>query len=442
MKHILFLILLAIAAAFSAPTRAQLLPQRQTLPLDRIVAVVNERVVLESELEQAVQTVLRQFAGTPEQLPPKDVLRRQVLDRLILQKLQLMRALESGIRIQESDVNDAVREIAGQNQLSIDQLRSALGQQGVSYRSFRQQIGDQIMVQKNRQQVLQESVEVSDAEIDNLLDSPSFDPGEAHLRHILISIPEGANADDIAAANAEATEVESMLAAGGDFAAAAIRYSDAADALEGGDLGWRKVSELPRAFTERLDSMQVGQISEAMRGPRGFHIIQLIDKRDQARSIVTEYHARHIMLTPDVLMPLDQAEAKITDLRKRIVDEGEDFAALAEEYSDDDTTANVGGDMGWFPLAAWGPGVAQELDQLDAGEISAPFRTEGGWHILQLLDTREQDRTEDVRREQARQAIENRKAEEFFNNYLREMRAMAYIDLRLGSDQDEPADTP
>lgn len=441
MKLTLVLILLALATGFSAPADAQLLRQPQTESLDRIAAVVDARVVLESDLEQAVQTVLRQFADTPEQLPPRDVLRRQVLDRLILQELQLGRAHENGIRVQESEVKNAVQGIAAENQLSVEQLRGALAQQGISYRSFRQQIADQIMVQKNRQQVLQESVEVSDAEIDNMLDSPSLDPGEAHLRHILIGIPEGASAEDIAAASAEAAEVKAMLADGADFGAAAIRYSDAPDALEGGDLGWRKMSELPRAFTESMASLQAGQASEPMRGPRGFHIIQLLDKRDQARNVVTEYHARHIMLTPDVLMTLDQAEQKIIDLRKRIVDEGEEFAVLAKEFSDDDTTANAGGDMGWFPIDAWGAGITAQLTQLDDGEISAPFRTEGGWHILQLLDTRAQDRTEEMLRQQARQAIQTRKAEEFFNNYLREMRALAYIDIRLGTEG-ETAETP
>lgn len=442
MKHISSLILLAFAAAVSVPANAQLLVPQQDRSLDRIVAVVDTQVVLESDLEQAVDTVLQQFTDKPEQLPPRDVLRRQVLDRLILQELQVAKAHENNIRVQEREVDNAVQGIAAENQLSVEQLRGALAQEGVSFRSFQRQIADQILVQKNRQQVLKDSVEVSDSEIDNLLDSPSFDPAEVHLQHLLIGIPEGASADDIAAAKAKATEVENMLASGGDFSAAAIRYSDATDALEGGDLGWRKMSELPRAFIERVSSMQAGETSEPMRGPRGFHIIHLLEKRDQDRTIVTEYHARHIMLTPDVLMTPEQAEQKAIELRKRIVDGGEDFATLAKEFSDDDTTANAGGDMGWFPIDTWGGAVAEQLTKLADGETSAPFRTEGGWHILQRLDTREQDRTKEMRRQQARVAIQNRKAEEFFNNYLREMRAMAFVDIRLNADQGDTAKTP
>lgn len=440
MKQTLTLILVALFVALSAPAHAQLLPSSQSMPLDRIVAVVEGGVILQSELGQAVETVLRQLEGSGQQLPPRDVLQAQVLDRLILQRLQLMRANESGIRISERDINQAVSRIAAENRLTPEQMRQALESRGIIYADFRQQIGDQILVQKNRQQVLSGSIQVSDAEIDNLLNSPAFDPSEVHLRHIMIAVPQGAGPESIRAALAKAQSVRSEIDQGSDFAAAAIRYSDASDALEGGDLGWRPMSEVPQGFQEAVVKMQPGDVAGPVRGITGFHLLKLVDRREQSPTVVTEYHARHIMLTPDLLMSATEAKQKAEELRQKIVDEGADFAELARENSDDDTTANQGGDMGWFQLDAWGRGIGEQVTKLAKDEVSEPFRTEGGWHILQRLGKREQDRSTEMRRAAARQAIENRKAEEFYNNYLRELRAMAYIDIRLGNDDngDQP----
>lgn len=434
MKQTLTLTLVTLFVALAAPAHGQLLPGKQSMPLDRIVAVVEDGVILQSELEQSVETVLRQFQGSDQQLPPRDILQRQVLDRLILQRLQLLRANEGGIRISERDINQAVGRIAAENRLSPEQMRRALESRGINYADFRQQIGDQIMVQKNRQQVLSGSVQVSDAEIDNLLSSPAFDPSEVRLRHILIALPQGAGADAIATAATKARAVRSTIDQGGDFAATAIRYSDAPDALEGGDLGWRSMSEVPQGFLELVVDMQPGDVAGPVRGVTGFHLLKLVDRREQSPTLVTEYHARHIMLTPDLLMSATEAKQKAEELRRKIVEEDADFAELARENSDDDTTANQGGDMGWFQLDSWGRGVGEQIVKLDKGEVSEPFRTEGGWHILQRLGKREQDRSTEMRRAEARQAIENRKAEEFFNNYLRELRSMAYIDIRLGND--------
>lgn len=439
MKQIIVMSMLACAGILATPANAhaQLLPQyqQQNRQLDSIIAVVEDQVVLESELDQAIATVKQQFQSDPSKLPPEATLRKQVLDRLILQKLQVQRAHDMGIRVTQDDVNNAIGGIAQQNGLSSAQMRDALAQQGLSMAAFQQQIADQILVQKLRQQVLQQKVQVTDSEIENLLSSPGFKAGEAHLAHITINVPQGATADDISAARAKAVEVEQALASGMDFGAAAIRYSQAPDALEGGDLGWRSLSEMPPQFADVIGKMKVGQVTPPMRDPGGFHIIKLVDQRDQPATVVTEFHARHISVKPDTFTTDAQAEAKIKNLRKQIVDGKATFADIAKSDSDDDTTANQGGDMGWFPLDGWGEAVATQIQQLKDGEISPAFKAGDSWHIIKRLGKREQDRTDEARRQKARQAIENRKSEDVYNNFLRELRAQAYVDI-FGDQKD------
>ncbi|MGA7297485.1 MAG: peptidylprolyl isomerase [Rhodanobacteraceae bacterium] len=435
MKQILLMSMLALAGILAAPANihAQLLPQYQTQDLDSIVAVVEDGVILESELDQAIATVKQQFQSDPSKLPPEATLRKQVLDRLILQKLQVQRAQDMGIRVTQDDINNAIGGIAQQNGLSPGQMRSALAQQGMSLGAFQQQVGEQILVEKLRQQILQQKVQVTDAEIDNLLNSPGFKAGEVHLAHITIDVPQGASADQIAKARSKADEVEQALANGMDFNAAAIRYSQAADALEGGDLGWRSLSEMPPQFADVIGGLKDGQITPPLRDPGGFHIIKLIGQRDQSTTVVTEYHARHISVKPDALMTDAQAKAKIENLRKKIVDGTAKFADVARTDSDDDSTANQGGDMGWFPADGWGQAVATQIQQLKDGDISQPFEAGGSWHIIKRLGRRQEDRTVEKRRQEARQAIENRKSEDVYSNFLRELRAQAYVDIRDGN---------
>ena len=441
MKQFLLAIFITLLGTAAWPAQAQLLPQHQTESLDAIVAVVDDDVILRSELNEAVATVLEQFSGAQSQLPPRDVLEHQVLERLILQRLQVQHANEMGVRVTQNDVENAIAGIAQQNGLSPDQLRMAIASQGGTFASFQEQVAEQILVQNMRQQVLS-SVQVTDSEIDNLIASPTFQAGQVHLAHIAINLPQGANASDIAQAQAEASEVQKALQDGMDFHAAAIRYSQAPDALEGGDLGWRSLDEIPPAFVPVIQELKPGEITAPLRGPEGFQILKLVDQRTQSGTVVTEYHARHILVRPHALLSPEQAEQKIRDLRHRIVDENADFAELAKKNSDDDTTANVGGDMGWFPIDAWGTTVAGQLQQLGENEVSQPYEVGGGWDIVQLLGKREQDRTAEVQREMARQAIENRKAEDTYNNFLRDLRARAYIEDRLAENAEAASPAP
>jgi peptidyl-prolyl cis-trans isomerase SurA len=430
------LVLLAglLLAGLGATTQAQLLSKE---PLDRIVAVAEDEVILQSELDRAVANVLAQYRNRPEQLPPRDVLERQVLESLILLRLQVQRAQSTGIRVSDGDVEQALQRVAENNHMTVAQLRASLTHDGLDFDDFRRNLRDQLLVQRLQQRVVQSAANVSDSEVDILLASNSLKEGEVHLQHILIAVPDGADAAQIQAAREKADSVKKQLDEGMDFTAAAIRYSNAQDALQGGDLGWRHYDEVPEAFANLVEGMQPGQVSQVLRGPSGFHIVKLVDKRSDAKQVVTEYHARHILIRVGELTSNEEARKEINDLRRRIVEEHEDFAALARRYSQDANTAAAGGDLGWFPIDQYGTRIADVLAGLKDGELSAPFQTEAGWHLLQRLGTRQQDMTDAMKREHAREVIRNRKAEEEYDNFLRQLRSESYVELRLPHGSEE-----
>ena len=439
---------LALTLSVAQPARAQLLAPAGAAPapaaagdqnLDRIVAVVDDGVILQSELNDAVRTVQQQYASNPGQLPPSDVLNRQVLDRLILMRLQVNKAGEQGIEVSNADIDRAVAGVAQQNKMTPDQLRGAVQQSGASFAAFRDQLSQQLTVQKLHESVVRNQVQVTDTEINNLLTSPTYKAGEIHLSHIEVGVPAGASAADIQSAQNKATEARKAVDGGMDFNAAAIRYSDGQDALDGGDLGWRRMDDIPPAFVEAVRAMKPGDVSPILRGPTGFQILKLVGERQPQKQVVTEYHARQILIKPSELLTDAQAQQKAEDLYKRIVDKKEDFAKLAKEFSKDDTTANAGGDMNWFPADAWGSAVAQQVNTLKPNEVSQPFKTEAGWDIMQLLGTRQTDRTEDIERDQARQAIGNRKSEQAYEDFLRQLRSSAYVNILVPTLRD-PAD--
>jgi peptidyl-prolyl cis-trans isomerase SurA len=441
MKQILTYSLLAASLLAAVPSaHAQLMPSAQPAAtgartgdgsLDRIVAVVEEDVILQSELDEAINAIVRQYASNPGQLPPKDVLARQVLDRLVLMKLQVQRANDQNIHVSDQDIDQAAGNVAQQNKMSLDQLRGAVEQDGYSYAAFRQQLSDQIIAQKLHESVVRDQVTVTDAEVNNLLASPTYKAGEVHLAHIAISTPANGGASDIATAQAKADDAMKAIKGGMDFNAAAIRFSDAPDALDGGDLGWRRLDEVPPAFADAVATLKPGETTAALRGPTGFHILKLVDTRAPGRQIVTEYHARQILIKPSEIVTPEQAEKKAQDLYTRIVDKKEDFTKLAKDESKDNTTANNGGDMGWFAKDAWGQAIATQIEQLKDNEVSHPIQTDAGWIVLQRLGSRQSDLTDQLQRDQARQAIGNRKADDAYENYLRELRSTSFVDIRV-----------
>ncbi|MGA7437752.1 MAG: peptidylprolyl isomerase [Luteibacter sp.] len=441
MKQILVYSVLAAAILAAVPTaNAQMLPQAQPAgpsagmgngSLDRIVAVVEDDIILQSELNTAMNAIVKQYAANPGQLPPQDVLARQVLDRLILMKLQIQKASDQNIHVSDQDIDQAIGNVAQQNKMSAEQLQGAVQHDGMSWQAFRQQISDQLITQKLHESVVRDQVTVTDAEVNNLLASPTYKAGEVHLAHIQVSTPAEASANDIAQAQAKAEKAIADIKAGKDFNAVAIQYSDAPDALDGGDLGWRRLDEVPPAFADAVSSLKAGESTAALRGPTGFHILKLVETRQPGRQVVTEYHARQILIKPSEIVTPEQAEKKAEDIYTRVTTKKEDFSKLAKDDSKDNTTANAGGDMGWFQKDAWGQAVATQLDGLKENEVSKPFQTDAGWIVLQLLGTRQSDVTEESQRNQARQAIGNRKADEAYENYLREMRSTSFVDIRV-----------
>ncbi|WP_297527728.1 peptidylprolyl isomerase [Thiohalobacter sp.] len=420
----LFLILLCLGA----------LPvQAAPAELNRIVAVVNDDVILVSELEDRLRLVKKQLAARKAELPDDDTLRRQVLDRLILERLQLQLADQNNIRVDDETLNASLRNIARENGMTLTEFRKVLERDGQNWARFREDLRNQIRINRLRQQMVGNRINVTDQEIDNLLASQSAwgDQGRQYrLGHILIATPEGASPEQIAETRREAEKVLAELRAGADFARTAIAYSDDRNALEGGDLGWRKAAQLPSLFADVVRKLKPGEVSDLIRSPSGFHIIKLIDIRGDERKVVTQTRVRHILLRPDALQSRDEVLTRLQQLRERIIG-GEDFATLARANSQDKLSASRGGDLDWVNPGELVPRFEDAMNRLQPGEISQPVETRFGWHLIQVLDRRTHDNTEDFRRAQARDFIHRRKMDEELELWLRRLRDEAYVEIRL-----------
>ena len=431
--------LLALAGV-SAPAAAQ-----QAQPLDRIAAVVDEDVILQSELQRAINNIKGQYAGREHQLPPEAVLERQVLERLVLVKLQVARAESSGIRVSGEELNQYLASIAQQNGTNLDGLRQRLAQDGIGFEDFRNSVREEILTQRLRQSFAQSRISVSEGEVDAALAQQSTGSQQYHLAHILVALPDGASADQISTGQSKIDGIKNLLDKGElDFQAAAVRYSDSPNALEGGDLGWRSLDEIPNAFSNQIKAMKAGDMLGPIRGPSGFQLLKLVEVRDAnagAGQTVTEYHARHILIRVTDQVSDAAAKAKIDTLRARIAG-GADFQAVAKESSDDANSRGQGGDLGWFPADAFGPDFGQRVGSVSDGGVTAPFRTDAGWHIVQRVATRETDVSDDNKRAQVRDMIGRRKVEDEYNRYLQELRGEAYVSFRSGDRAEGTAETP
>ncbi|MGD2128642.1 MAG: peptidylprolyl isomerase [Lysobacterales bacterium] len=423
---LLALTVLGAAAPFSVSAQET----SNLQPIDSIVALVDEDVILRSELDLAVAGIVQRIQASGESMPPMNLIENQVLERLIMRELQVQRALQTGIRASDSDIDQALVTLAQQNNMTLQQLRQVIEGEGEDFAEFRRNIGEEILTERLRQRIVASMDPVTDTEVDIMLASEDLSGGEYNLSHIMIALPDGSTPQQIQTAQAKADDIYDRLVNGLDFASAAISYSDSQEALEGGLIGWRDLNSVPAFFADAVRGLKPGDFTKPIRSPAGFHILKVNDYREQRQVVVKEYHARHIMIEVNELVTPRLAMDKIIDIKKRL-DNGEDFAELADEYSDDPTSANLGGDMGWFPPEAYGDRVYQTLMALKPGEISEPFQTEGGWHIIQLLDTRETDRTEESIRAEARDKIRKRKAEQEIEKVLRQFRDEAYVEIRL-----------
>lgn len=421
--------LLALAALIPFQCAAQALPDDS---LDRIVAVINDDVILKSELDRALANIQAQY-GSGGQLPDRETLAKQVLQRLIVMQLQVQRAGETGIRISDAEFQQSLSRLAEQNGITVEQLAQSLQQQGLSPDEFRRAFREELLAQRLRQRYTQSQVNVTDTEIENLLASGTLKSGEVRLAHIVVDLAQSATSEDVEAARARIEAAAREIAAGGDFAAAAIKYSNGPQALEGGDLGWRSYDEVPELFSEAIATLSKGEVSRPMRGPSGFHLLKLVDAREGQPTIAHEYQARHILIRTSELVTEEEAQTRIREI-KASLDKGEDFAKLAREHSDDQATGNLGGDMDWFEKEAYGTVVGEEIVRLADNEISEPFKTDAGWHIMQRLGERDRDRSDEASRTRARDAVRARKSEEEFAAFLRQLRGEAYVENRLEGD--------
>jgi peptidyl-prolyl cis-trans isomerase SurA len=440
-----FACLIVFTALFGGALAPAIAQQTAVQPLDRIVAVVDADVILQSELDRAERNIRAQYASREAQLPPPDVLRRQVLERLVLVRLELARAAETGVRVSDEEVDSAVANIARQNKMTLEQLQGQLTQQGQSYADFRNSLRDELITQRLRQHFAQSRISVSDAEVDAALAAQASNGPQYHLANILIALPENATPEEIKTAQEKIDGIKALIDKNGiDFAAAAVRYSDSANALEGGDLGWRSLDEVPSAFTATLKDMQVGQVIGPTRGPSGFQLLKLIETRDASQAapqMVTQYHARHILVRTGDNVTEEQAKAKIETLRARLAG-GADFATVASDSSEDVSSAAKGGDLGWFTPDTFGPEFGAQVTALQDGQVSQPFKSEAGWHIVQRIGTREADAGDENRRAQVRETIGQRKLEEEWTRYQRDMRNEAYVDIRLADGTSRDATPP
>lgn len=405
---------------------------QQLQPLDHIVAVVDEDVILRSELDRALHNIYSQYVGREDQLPPAEYLERQVLERMVLTQLQVARARDSGAVVSEQELDSAIAGIAGQNGTDIAGLRAELARSGMTMTDLRDSVRDEILIQRMRQSFAQGRVSVSEGEVDAALANQQGGGTQYRLAHILVGVPEGASAEQITAAQDKANRIRDELQQGSiDFAAAAVRYSDSPNALEGGDLGWRTIDEIPPSFTQLIMQMQPGGMVGPIRGPSGFQLLQLTDTRQaDAGGTITQYRARHILVTGDDA----EATARLETLRARIAG-GADFGELAREHSEDRDTAAEGGELGWFARDAYGVDFGQQVAALRDGEVSAPFKTQAGWHIVQREGERQTVAADQNRRQAIRESIGQRKLEEQWERFLRELRGDAYVDIRLDSPQ-------
>ena len=411
-------------------------PATAGVELDRVVAVVNDDIISASELDVRlgrVRVQLRQSGTAP---PPPDALRRQVLERLILRRLQLQIARNSGMRVDDESLNRTILRIAEQNELTLREFRDAVERDGHDFARFREEIREDILIAEVRRRRVENQIIISQGDIDDYISMMESRGAEAdrhryRIGHILIAVPDGASSEEIDEARERAERVLEELRAGADFASMAVTHSDGQKALEGGDLGWRLASDLPTMLADAVLRLETGDVSEPVRSASGFHLVKLVDRQGSQRQMIRQTLARHILITLDALTDNAEARRQLGVLRERIVN-GEDFGELARIHSDDPGSASRGGELGWIDPGNTVPVFERTMDSLAPGAISEPFRSQFGWHLVQVLERRDLDATETSRRAEARRRLRSRKIEENTQAWLRRVRGEAYVEYRLG----------
>lgn len=400
--------------------------------LDRVVAVVGEEALMETELQERMQLVRSQISEQGLRVPPDEVLRDQVMERLVVDTIQLQLADQAGLRIDEQTLSGTLDRIARQNNMNLNQFRRAIESEGTSFDAFREQIRQEMLISQVRQRRVGQRIQISEQEIDNYLASPEAleeEGREFRVAHILISVPDSPSPEEVAAAQEKAEDLLAEIRSGENFQEMAISASAGDQAFSGGDLGWRSALALPSLFADRVVTLQEGETVGPIRSPSGFHLIQLLETRGGSEHLVKQTRARHLLLTPNALRDEEATQSLILQMRERI-EQGESLASLAREHSDDRGTRQSGGSLGWVSPGEMVPAFEEAMQELEAGEVSQPVQSRFGWHLIEVEDRRQADMTASMRRQQVQQLLSERRFEEEVQNWLREIRDSTWVEIR------------
>lgn len=419
----LFLTVLLGLSAFSLQSHAEV--------LDRIVAVVEDDVILEHELDNEVAGIDAKLRSGNVAIPPEYVLRKQVLERMIVDKLQRQMAAKSGIQVSEEMLQNSVNEIASRNGLSVDAFRQELERQGMSYKSFEDNLRNEIITNQLRGREIGSRIKVTDAEVNHFLETQgkiASVNSQYHLGHILIAVSQSASATAIQKASQKAEQVVADLRGGKDFKQMAISVSNDDNALKGGDLGWRSMGQIPTLFTDVVAGMNNGDVSDPIRSPSGFHIIKILGVEGSGQHMITKTKVRHILIKTNELVDDTEARKRLLALRERIVD-GDDFAALSRAHSDDKGSAINGGSLDWVTPGALVPPFEEAMNKLEINQVSQPVQTQFGWHLIQVLGRENQDNSDQFKKDKIRDELRKRKIEEETELWLRRLRDEAFVEI-------------
>lgn len=400
--------------------------------LDRVVAIVDDDVVLHSELNQRMGAIINQIQQSGTQSPPEEILRKQVLEQLISERLQLNMGYSAGIRVSDEEINQTIASVAANNNLSMEQYVAEIHASGSTMASVRQEIANEIIIMRVQQGRVMRRIRISEQELNNFLNSEEgrlVTSADVNIGQILFSVPSSANPDESVAIVDKLNDIEQQIKDGADFRQLAIANSDDQSALQGGDLGWRKMAQLPGVFIEAVEAMEVGQVSQPIRSAAGFHLLKLYDRRGGGEKLIEQHFARHILVKPNQIRDEAATIQLLKDLRQK-VKEGEDFAALSKEHSEDPGSALKGGELGWSTPGMFVPEFEQTMSSIAINEVSEPFRSQFGWHILQVTDRRMEDFSENIMRNGAENLLRQRKFSEELQVWLQEIRDEAFIEIK------------
>lgn len=426
-----FVLLISLFLLVSA-AHADSAKKAEIVKMDRIVAIVDQVVITEKELADRVKSVTAQLEKQGTELPPPAILEKQILERMITDRLQLQLANQTGLRVDDNQLDKTIERIAGQNKMDIPTFKKALLEDGIQYRKFREDIRNEITLARLREREVDNRINITESEIDSFIamQAASNSSDEYEISHILIRASEDTTPEDLKKLRAKAEDALAQLQAGKDFAKISAGFSDAPNALEGGSLGWKNSGQIPSLFLEALKPLKAGELSPILRSPNGFHILKVTNRRGGSSPLVVgQTHVRHILIKFSEIVSEKDALARIASIKERL-DNGDKFEDLARQYSDDGS-AKSGGDLGWVNPGDTVPEFEKTMNVLAPGEISNVIKTQFGLHVLQVLERRNQDMSKEAARIKARQEIRARKSDEAYQDWVRELRDRAFVEIRL-----------